>query len=238
MHTTSTSTPCDGTPARPCLMRVCVSVCLFCLCPFYVCYCVLFCVCALCVAGFDRRCLGRNHRAVLVGHKIVFFGGGHQDTSSLLFLDTRTLAWSCPRVTLGRPPLHRSVHGLALVGRYLLVVAGKSSGREINDMHALDLLAELEDRLPPAEAAALAASVSASASASVSPAGSTNTSRTVSVSVRGPEPASAFASTATLAAASSQTQTQAQPHTSSPRGVSDEARNSLFNWLLSRLGGS
>ncbi|VFQ84923.1 unnamed protein product [Cuscuta campestris] len=84
-----------------------------------------------------------SHSAVVVGHKMIVFGGtnGSKKVNDLHVLDLQTRIWARPECQ-GTPPSPRESHTATLVGRDKVVVFGGSGEGEanyLNDLHVLDL---------------------------------------------------------------------------------------------------
>lgn len=84
-----------------------------------------------------------SHGAVVVGHKMIVFGGtnGCKKVNDLHVLDLRTLEWTQPECQ-GIPPSPRESHTATLIGDDRVVVFGGSGQGEanyLNDLHILDL---------------------------------------------------------------------------------------------------
>lgn len=84
-----------------------------------------------------------SHSAVLVGHKMIVFGGtnGLKKVNDTHILDLVTKEWICPKCE-GTPPSPRESHTATLVGDERLVIFGGSGEGEanyLNDLHVLDL---------------------------------------------------------------------------------------------------
>lgn len=84
-----------------------------------------------------------SHSAVIVGHKMIVFGGtnGSKKVSDLHILDLRTKEWTQPKCE-GTPPSPRESHTATVVGDDKMVIFGGSGEGEanyLNDMHILDL---------------------------------------------------------------------------------------------------
>ena len=92
--------------------------------------------------------LGRCHSAVLVGDKIVLFGGSAQTSSRVSVFNLRTLAFSSPAIGLSAAdgPCKRFTHLAALVGTQMLMGFGWTFGSArdrrgcLGDWWALDLV--------------------------------------------------------------------------------------------------
>jgi hypothetical protein len=90
--------------------------------------------------------LGRCHSAVLVGHKLLLFGGSAQTSNNVTALCLRTLTFSAPAIGgVADMPGRRFTHLAGLLGTQMLVAFGWSFGgpRErrgcLGDFYSLDL---------------------------------------------------------------------------------------------------
>lgn len=84
-----------------------------------------------------------SHSAVLVGHKMLVFGGtnGSKKVNDLHILDLLSREWARPDCR-GSPPSARESHTANVVGDEKLIVFGGSGEGEanyLNDLHVLDL---------------------------------------------------------------------------------------------------
>lgn len=84
-----------------------------------------------------------SHSAVLVGHRMIVFGGtnGSKKVNDLHVLDLGTKEWIRPECK-GTPPSPRESHTATLVGDDKMVIFGGSGEGEanyLNDLHVLDL---------------------------------------------------------------------------------------------------
>lgn len=84
-----------------------------------------------------------SHSAVLVGNKMIVFGGtnGSEKVNDVHILDLQSKEWTIPECN-GIPPSPRESHTATLVGDDKLVVFGGSGEGEanyLNDLHILDL---------------------------------------------------------------------------------------------------
>ncbi|CAN4108917.1 unnamed protein product [Withania somnifera] len=84
-----------------------------------------------------------SHSAVLVGHRMVVFGGtnGSRKVNDIHVLDVRSQEWTQLECQ-GNPPSPRESHTATLVGGDKLVIFGGSGEGEanyLNDLHVLDL---------------------------------------------------------------------------------------------------
>lgn len=84
-----------------------------------------------------------SHSAVLVGHRMVIFGGtnGSRKVNDIHVLDVRSQEWTQLECQ-GNPPSSRESHTATLVGGDKLVIFGGSGEGEanyLNDLHVLDL---------------------------------------------------------------------------------------------------
>lgn len=84
-----------------------------------------------------------SHSAVLVGHRMIVFGGtnGSKKVNDLHILDLRTSEWTRPDCK-GVPPSPRESHTATLIGDGKLVIFGGSGEGDtnyLNDLHVLDL---------------------------------------------------------------------------------------------------
>ena len=92
--------------------------------------------------------LGRCHTAVLVGDKVVLFGGSAQTSSRVTVFNLRTLEFSSPAIGLAAAdgPCKRFTHLAALVGTQMLMGFGWAFGSArdrrgcLGDWWALDLV--------------------------------------------------------------------------------------------------
>lgn len=83
-----------------------------------------------------------SHSAVLVGHKMIVFGGtnGFKKVNDIHILDLFTKEWVSPKCE-GTPPSPRESHTATLVGGERLVVfggSGEGDANYLNDLHILD----------------------------------------------------------------------------------------------------
>lgn len=84
-----------------------------------------------------------SHSAVLVGHKMIIFGGtnGSRKVNDLHILDLESKEWIKPECR-GVPPSRRESHTATLVGGDKILIFGGSGEGEanyLNDLHILDL---------------------------------------------------------------------------------------------------
>jgi N-acetylneuraminic acid mutarotase len=84
-----------------------------------------------------------SHSAVLVGHKMIVFGGtnGFKKVNETHILDLYTKEWIKPKCE-GTPPSPRESHTATLVGNERLVIfggSGEGDANYLNDLHILDL---------------------------------------------------------------------------------------------------
>uniref|UniRef100_A0A061R1V9 Rab9 effector protein with kelch motifs n=1 Tax=Tetraselmis sp. GSL018 TaxID=582737 RepID=A0A061R1V9_9CHLO len=91
------------------------------------------------VEGNPGACIGRETGHVLVGSKLLLFGGSLEFHNKVFHLDLETLRWGAPRV-IGRRPPGRISGRMALAGNAALMFGGwLPSCGEIGDLHMLRL---------------------------------------------------------------------------------------------------
>lgn len=84
-----------------------------------------------------------SHSAVLVGHKMIVFGGtnGSKKVNDLHIFDLGSKEWTCPNCR-GVAPSPRESHTATLVGEDKMVIfggSGEGGVNYLNDLHVLDL---------------------------------------------------------------------------------------------------
>lgn len=94
------------------------------------------------VSGSPPLCAGKCHASVLVGSRLLFFGGSMHTCNELAWLDLEARAWGRPQALLGAPPCERMSATAVLAGGGDVLVYGGYGfhSREMGDLHRLKLL--------------------------------------------------------------------------------------------------
>ncbi|KAI3434757.1 hypothetical protein D9Q98_002817 [Chlorella vulgaris] len=99
------------------------------------------------VSGAAPPCAGKCHTSVMVGSRLLLFGGSMHTCSELAWLDLEACAWGQPAVLAGNPPCDRMSATAVLAGSSEVLIYGGYSfnHREMGDVRRLKLLPTQEE---------------------------------------------------------------------------------------------
>ena len=76
------------------------------------------------IAGPAPLCAGKCHASVLVGRRLLLFGGSMASSNEVAWLDLEARRWGAPRRVAGTPPCDRMSATAVLLGDEVLVHGG------------------------------------------------------------------------------------------------------------------